>query len=115
MGSSVKLKKSDYNIGALVVLMLSIGVVLIAYSGGILVFNVVGLTSWILGPLSIYTVLYALWFKIDRLYYLFWGLVMMALALSSSLSLLVHPLIVLGLFLMAITLIGFSAYWRRWG
>ncbi len=113
MSGNHRFRKFEYAVGALAVIVSSIGVAFTVYSVGVLAFDMVDIVFWVLGPLGVYTVLYALWFKRDRLFYLYWGLVMVALALSSVTYPLVHPLTIVGILLVVLVLIGFSAYWGR--
>ncbi|MEM2164936.1 MAG: hypothetical protein QW374_03400 [Candidatus Bathyarchaeia archaeon] len=106
-------KELEYKIGALLILASSIGVASIVYSIGILSFDIVDIVSWILGPLGVYTIFYGLWFNRDRFFHICWGLFMLALALSSALYPLVHPLTILGLLLIVLAIIGFSTYRGR--
>jgi hypothetical protein len=113
MSGSHRLRRLEYAVGALAVIVSSIGVAFTVYSMDVLVFDIVDVVFWLLGPLGVYTVLYALWFKRDRLFYLYWGLVMVALALSSATYPLIHPLTIIGILLVVLVLIGFSAYRGR--
>ncbi|MCX8162479.1 MAG: hypothetical protein N3E44_05790 [Candidatus Bathyarchaeota archaeon] len=113
MSGDARPTRFEYIAGALVILISSIGVASTVYSIGILSFDAVDLVFWLLAPLGVYTISYGLWFNRDRSFHLCWGLVMLALALSSILYPLVHPLTILGLLLLALAVLGFSAYRGR--
>ncbi|MEM2739924.1 MAG: hypothetical protein QXQ29_03900 [Candidatus Bathyarchaeia archaeon] len=113
MPGDARSTRLEYTAGALVILLSSIGVASTVYSIGVLSFDMLDLVFWILGPLGVYTVFYGLWFRRDRLFHLCWGLVMLAIALSSILYPSVHPLTILGLLLVVLAIIGFSAYRGR--
>jgi hypothetical protein len=48
-------KAFDYNVGALIILAISIGIAIIIYAGGVQPFNLSDIPSWFLGPLGICT------------------------------------------------------------
>jgi hypothetical protein len=113
MSGNRRFRKLEYAVGAFAVLVSSIGVAFTVYSIGVLAFDIVDTVFWVLGLLGVCTALYALWFKRDRLFYLCWGLIMIALALSSAIYPLVHPLTIVGVLLVILVFIGFSAYRGR--
>jgi hypothetical protein len=105
-------KSFDYGVGALVVLVASIGVAAIVYSLPILSFNLFNLPAWIFGPLGIYTFVYSFVAGKDSAYYLVWGSIMFAVALISALYTAVSPLVILGILAIVIAIIGIVAYQR---
>ena len=105
-------KPLDYGAGALVVLVVSIGVAAIVYSLPILPFNIFNLPVWIFGPLGIYTLAYAIIARKDSTYYLVWGSIMFAIALVSALYTVISPFVILGILAIVIAIIGIVAYQR---
>jgi hypothetical protein len=104
-------KSSGYGVGALVVLVVSIGVAAIVYSL-ILPFNLFNIPAWIFGPLGIYTLAYSFVAGRDSTYYLVWGSVMFAVALVSAFYNVVSPFVILGILAIVIAIIGIVAYQR---
>ena len=105
-------KPLDYGAGALVVLVVSIGVAAIVYSLPILPFNIFNLPVWIFGPLGIYTLAYAIIARKDSTYYSVWGSIMFAVALVSAFYNVVNPFVMLGVLAIVIAIIGIVAYQR---
>jgi hypothetical protein len=101
----------DYGVGALVVLVVSIGVAAIVYSL-IIPFNLFNIPAWIFGPLGIYTLAYSFVAGKDSTYYLVWGSVMFAVALVSAFYTAVSPFVILGILAIVIAIIGIVAYQR---
>ena len=110
-GQKVPSKSSDYNVGALIVLVVSIGVAAIVYSL-LLTFNLFNLPAWLFGPLGVYTLAYALIARKDSAYYVVWGGVMVAVALVSACYDVVNPLVILGVLAIVIAITGIVAYQR---
>jgi hypothetical protein len=106
-------KRFNYGVGALAVIVISIGVAAIVYSLGILAFNAYNLLAWIIGPWGVYTVVYSFAAGGESTYYLVWGTVMVALSIASGFYNFVQPLLVLGLLLVALAVIGVTAYLRN--
>jgi hypothetical protein len=104
-------KTLAYGVGALIVLVVSVGVAAIVYSL-LLTFNLFNLPAWIFGPLGIYTLAYSLIARKDSTYYLVWGSVMFAIALVSALYTAVSPFVILGILAIVIAIIGIFAYQR---
>lgn len=96
----------SYGVGGLVVLASSIGLALIIYGGGILKLDVLNIPSWIFGPFGAYTLIYGVISRKESFYYLLWGMVMLAIALASVLYAMVNPMIIIGIFLIAIAILG---------
>ncbi len=105
-------KTLAYGIGALIVLVVSIGVAAIVYGLALLALNWFSLPAWILGPLGIYTLAYAFMTRKDSTYYLVWGSVMFAIAIISAFYVLVNPLVIVGILAIVIAVIGIVAYQR---
>ena len=104
-------KALAYGVGALIVLVVSIGVAAIVYSL-LLPFNLFSLPAWIFGPLGVYTLAYSFIARKDSTYYLVWGSVMFAIALVSALYTVVSPFVILGILAIVIAIIGIFAYQR---
>jgi hypothetical protein len=105
-------KSFDYGVGALVVLVASIGVAAIVYSLPLLAFNLFNLPAWIFGPLGIYTLAYSLIVRKDSAYYSVWGSIMFAIALVSALYTAINPFVILGVLAIVIAIIGIVLYQR---
>jgi hypothetical protein len=103
-------KPLDYGVGALIVLVVSIGVAAIVYSLPLLPFNLFNLPAWIFGPLGIYTLAYSLIARKDSTYYLVWGSVMFAVAIIFANV--ANPFVILGILAIVIAIIGIVAYQR---
>jgi len=104
-------KTLAYGVGALIVLVVSVGVAAIVYSL-LLPFNLFSFPAWIFGPLGIYTLAYSFIARKDSTYYLVWGSVMFAIALVSALYAVVSPFVILGILAIVIAIIGIVAYQR---
>jgi len=108
---NVSHKSLDYSVGALVVLVVSIGVAAIVYSL-IIPFNLLNIPAWIFGPLGIYTLAYSFVAGKDSTYYLVWGSVMFAVAIISAFYNVISPFVILGILAIVIAIIGIVAYQR---
>jgi hypothetical protein len=108
---NVSHKSLDYGVGALVVLVVSIGVAAIVYSL-IIPFNLFSIPAWIFGPLGIYTLAYSFVAGKDSTYYLVWGSVMFAVAVISAFYNVISPFVILGILAIVIAIIGIVAYQR---
>lgn len=113
----------DYNVGALIILAISIGIAIIIYAGGIQPFNFSDIPSWLLGPLGIctfifgplgiYTVIYSIVAKKESTYYLVWGTIILAVAVISGFyNTAISPFIVIGVLIIILAVIGLIAYMR---
>ena len=115
-------KPFDYNVGALIILAISIGLAIIVYAGGIRPFNFVNIPSWLLGPLGIctfifaplgvYTVIYSIIAGKESTYYLVWGTIILAVGVGSVLYGIVHIAIIAGALIILLAVIGLIAYMR---
>jgi len=103
----------SYGARALVVLVLSIGLMAIVYGGGIIPFDPFNLPAWVFGPLGVYTLVYSLIAGREPFYYLVWGSVMFAVAVASALYNIINVFIVFGMLMIVIAVIGFIAYGRK--
>jgi hypothetical protein len=103
-------KQFSYGVGALAVLVISIGVAAIIYSLGILIFNAYNLVAWIVGPWGVYTVVYSFVAKGELTYYLVWGTVMVAIGIISGFYNFIPAMLVLGVLLIALAVIGVASY-----
>src|SRR4030042_2522024 len=104
-------KPFDYGVGALIVLVISVGVAAIVYSL-ILPLNLLNIPAWIFGPLGLYTLVYSSIAGKDSTYFMVWGTVMGALALLFGFSDVVNPVVILGVLAIFIAVIGIFAYQR---
>lgn len=105
-------KRLSYDVGAVAVLAVSVGVAAIVYSLDMIPLDVYHLIAWIFGPLGFYTVVYSLMTKRDSDYYLVWGTVMLAVAVISASYNVVSPVLVLGILIIVLAVIGVLAYMR---
>jgi len=103
----------NYNVGALVVFFISMGVAAIVYAVGIISFNLFNLPAWAFGPLGGYTLVYSIVAGKDWTYYLVWGTIMVAVAIASALYYdVTYIIIVIGILVIILAIIGLVAYWR---
>jgi ABC-type nickel/cobalt efflux system permease component RcnA len=109
---SIKRKTINYDVGALVVLAISIGLAVIVYSVNILSFDVFNIPAWILGPLGVYTIVFSFKARGESTYYLVWGVIMFAIATASAFYNTQNVLAVLGILLIVIAVIAIVAYLR---
>ncbi|MEM0096084.1 MAG: hypothetical protein QW660_05565 [Candidatus Bathyarchaeia archaeon] len=109
-------KKSEssfsYGVGALAVLVISIGLAAVIYSINIIPFDLLNLPAWIFGPLGVYTLFYAFFNRKDPVYYLVWGAVMTCVGVVSATYAVVPPPLILGILLIVVAVIGIAAYER---
>jgi hypothetical protein len=105
-------KSLNYGVGALIVLVASLGVAAIAYSLPLLTFDLFNLPAWIFGPLGIYTLAYSFVAGKDSTYYLVWGSVMFAFAIVFAFYNVANPFVILGILAIVIAIIGIVAYQR---
>ncbi len=110
MESRAKTRRIGYSLGALAIFVISLGVAAVVYGSGLLSSS---LLTLILAPLGIYTIVYGLVSRRDTLYYVVWGLVIVAIASIPTVQPVMNPFIVLGLLLIIIPVIALLAYWRR--
>lgn len=106
-------KPLGYGVGALAVLVVSIGVAAIVYSMNLVELNLYNLPAWIFGPLGIYTIVYSFAVGKDSTYVLVWGTIMAAVAVVSGFYDKVSPFLVVGILLIVLAIIGAFAYWRN--
>ncbi len=101
-----------YGVGALAVLVISLGFAAIVYGIGIVPFEYLNLPAWIFGPLGVYTLLYSFFSPKDPIYYLVWGIIMTCVGVVSATYAVVPPLLILGILLIIMAVIGIAAYKR---
>jgi len=109
---SVSRRPLDYGVGALVTLVISVGVAVVAYSASIITFNLFNIPAWIFGPFGAYTIIYSFVADKDPAYYLVWGTIMFAVAIVSALYNVISPFIVFGILIIIIAIIGLVTYRR---
>jgi hypothetical protein len=100
----------NYNVGAVITLMLSLGIAAIVFGGGFLLFTPFTLIVWLSGPFGVYTLIYAIVSKEANRY--FWGLIYLAIAAASLFYDAVNPIVVLGVLLISLAIIGSLAYFK---
>jgi hypothetical protein len=109
---NIERKMPDYNVGALIVLVISIGLAVIAYSVNILPLDVFNIPAWILGPLGVYTIIFSFLAGKESTYYLVWGVVMFTVATASAFYNTLNIFAALGTLLIVIAIIAIVAYLR---
>ncbi|MCW4007738.1 MAG: hypothetical protein NWF09_03475 [Candidatus Bathyarchaeota archaeon] len=112
MGMESSRKTLSYGVGALAVLVASLGCAAVVYGLPLLAFNLLNLPAWILGPVGAYTLAYAVIAGKDATYYLVWGSITFAIALISALYTLLNPFVIVGVLAVIIAIIGILAYQR---
>jgi hypothetical protein len=105
-------KSSGYGVGALIVLVVSVGVAAIVYGMNVIPFNLFSIPAWIFGPFGVYTLAYSFVAGKDSTYYLVWGSVMFAVAVVFAFYNVVSPFVILGILAIVIAIIGIVAYQR---
>jgi hypothetical protein len=105
-------KAFDYNVGALVIFVISVGLAVVVYGMNLIPLDIFNIPAWLLGPLGVYTILFSFIADKESTYYLVWGIVMFAVAAASAFYNVVNAFIVFGILLIVIAVIGMVAYWR---
>ena len=100
----------EYGVGALVVLVISVGLAAVVYSVPIIAFDLFNVPAWIFGPFGVYTFIYSLVAGKESTYYLVWGTIMFAVALISVNM--INPFIIVGILAIVLAVIGLFTYWR---
>jgi hypothetical protein len=101
-----------YGAGALIVLVVSVGVAAIVYGLSLLSLDLLNIPAWIFGPLGIYTLAYSSIAGKESTYYGVWGVVMVAVAVIFGFYNIVNPVVILGVLAILIAVIGIVAYQR---
>ncbi len=109
---STSRKSLEYGVGALVVLVISVGLAVVVYSAPIIAFDLFNVPAWIFGPFGVYTLIYSLVAGKESTYYLVWGTIMFAVAIISAFYNTVNPFIIIGVLAIVLAVIGLLAYWR---
>ncbi len=102
----------NYGVGALITVVISLGSAAIAYGGGLIVYDVRHFPAWILGPLGVYSLIYALASR-EILYYSAWGMVLLIMAIVSALYKVVNMLVTIGVIMVAVGIVAAIAYVRE--
>ncbi|MGQ9625105.1 MAG: hypothetical protein ACUVT9_07025 [Candidatus Bathycorpusculaceae bacterium] len=105
-------KVFDYNVGALVILVISVGLAVAVYGAKIIPLDILNIPAWLLGPLGVYTVIFSFTASKEATYHLVWGIIMFAIATASAFYNMLNTFVVLGILLIVIAVIGIVAYWR---
>ncbi|MCX6664921.1 MAG: hypothetical protein NT038_02505 [Euryarchaeota archaeon] len=103
----------NYGAGALVVIFISLGIATIVYNNNILPFYPIHLITWIIGPLGVYTSIYAFFGGRDRFHYLVYGVIMIIGGLMAVTYTFIVPMTLIGVLLIVLAVIGLVAYWRQ--
>ena len=106
-------KPFDYNIGALAVVVISVGVAAIVYGLNMVPLDLYNIVAWFFGPLGVYTLIYSFAGDKDSTYYVVMGTIMVAVAVVFGFYNTVPILIVLGIVAIVLAVIGIIAYWRN--
>lgn len=109
---NVERKGFDYNVGALVIFVISVGLAVVVYGMHLIPLDIFNIPAWLLGPLGVYTIIFSFMAGKESTYYLVWGVIMFAIAVASAFYNVVSAFVVLGILLIAIAVIGIVAYWR---
>jgi hypothetical protein len=105
-------KSLEYGVGAIVVLVISVGIAAVVYSVPIIAFDLFNVPAWIFGPFGVYTIIYSLVAGKESTYYLVWGTITFAVALISAFYNIIKPFIIVGILAIVLAVIGLFAYWR---
>ena len=105
-------KGLDYNVGAVAVIVISLGVAAIVYGLQLIPFDLINIFAWILGPWGLFTVVYSFTSNKDTTYYLVWGTIMVAISVIAASYSVMPIFIVLGILVIVLAVIGVLAYWR---
>lgn len=109
----VKTINWNYGSGALIVVVIFIGLAAVVYGLGILPFDFLNFPAWILCPLGVYTLIYALTSRKNHFYYLVWGSTTFAAGVISVFYKVVNPVVILGILLIMIAVISIISHRRR--
>ncbi len=103
----------NYDIGAIIIAVISFGFAIIVYGAGLVPYDLFNLPAWILGPLGVYSLIYAAVASRETFYYFAWGMILLVAAALSALYRLVNVAVVIGIFLVAIGVVAAIAYMRE--
>ncbi|MGB9714526.1 MAG: hypothetical protein ACPLZC_06065 [Candidatus Bathyarchaeales archaeon] len=109
---SAESKVFDYNVGALVILVISAGLAAVVYGANIIPLNIFNIPAWLFGPLGVYTIIFSVTASKETTYHLVWGIIMFTIAIASAFYNVLNVFVVLGILLIVIAVIGIVAYWR---
>ena len=101
--------QTNYNVGALVTLIISLGSAAVAYGSGFLIFDLINLPAWLFGPIGGYTLIFAFRNK-NSFYYLGWSVVLLVIASASALYRIVNVVVMAGILLISIAVVSILAY-----
>ncbi len=103
----------DYGSGVLIIVAIFIGLAAVVYGLSILPFDFLNFPAWILCPLGVYTLIYALIARKNHFYYLVWGSIAFAIGVISAFYKVVNAVVILGVLLIMIAVIGIISRGRR--
>lgn len=109
---NTRYRSLDYGTTALAILVLSVGLAAVVYGMSIIPFDLLNFPAWIFGPLGVYTIFYSFVAGKDPIYYLVWGAVMSAVAITSAFYKVTSVFVVFGVLMIVIAIIGMFVYWR---
>jgi hypothetical protein len=109
----VKNSTWDYGSGALIIVIVFIGLAAVIYGLNVLPFDFLIFPAWIFCPLGVYTLVYALITRKNSIYYLVWGSIIFAVGIISALYKILNPVVILGVLLIIIAVIGVISRGRR--
>ena len=102
----------DYNVGAIVIFVISMGLAVVVYAARMIPFDLLNIPAWAFGPLGVYTLIFSFVAGKEWTYYLVWGTVMFAVAVASALYNTISIFVIAGILLIILAVIGLVAYWR---
>ncbi|TRO43884.1 hypothetical protein E2P42_01970 [Candidatus Bathyarchaeota archaeon] len=111
--SAASWKPFDYGVGAMIVLVVSVGVAAIVYSLALLSLDLLNIPAWIFGPLGVYTLAYSSIAGKESTYFSVWGVVMVAVAVIFGFYDKVNAIVILGILAILIAIIGIISYQRN--
>lgn len=111
-GQTASSTSSSYGVGAVVVLVVSVGFAAIVYGMNLIPFNLFNIPAWIFGPFGVYTIAFSFVARNDSTYYSVWGSIMFAVAIISAFYEVINPFVILGILAIVIAIIGIVAYQR---
>jgi hypothetical protein len=106
-------KPFDYGAGAIIVLVISVGIAAVVYGLALLSLDLLNIPAWFFGPLGVYTLAYSSIAGKNSTYFAVWGTIMVAIAVIFGFYNIVNPIVILGILAILIAIIGIIAYQRN--